>query len=115
MSFLRNMDWIYKLIPDLGNQLAPYTVDTDEIDEELMSIFMDEMQRLKSQLQTAVAQKDMQEVRVAAHSIKGMGGTVGLPELSVFGEKLGFLAREDQTSEVEAFVEEFLKALNGVD
>ena len=104
VKFLKETKWVSDLIPDLESSLAPYVVEVDEIDDELLSIFVDEMHRLKGQLQEAVIQKDMQEVRIAAHSIKGMGGTVGIPELSVFGEKLGSLAKNDQLNEIESFV-----------
>ena len=105
VKFLKETEWISDLIPDLESYLAPYVVEVDEIDDELLSIFLDEMRRLKSQLQQAVIQKDMQEIRIAAHSIKGMGGTVGIPELSVFGEKLGSPAKNDQLNEIKNFVE----------
>ena len=104
MCISAEMEWVAKLVPQLEGKLAPYVVEVDEIDDELMSIFLDEMNRLGKQLQQAFVQRDMQGIRVVAHSIKGMGGTVGFPELSVFGEELGSLAKKEQLEQIKLFV-----------
>lgn len=78
-----DVDWIRSLLPDVDAQVAAFTVETDEMDEELISVFIDEVQRLSDQLVQGLDLNDRELVRLAAHSIKGMGGTMGLPELSV--------------------------------
>ena len=80
-----NTEWIGELIPDLAARLDPFIVNTDELDDELIEVFIEEIERLTGELQAGLAQSDGEMLRMAAHSIKGMGGTMGLPEISVLG------------------------------
>jgi len=80
-----NGGWVADLIPGLDGRLAQFLVDTDEVDDELVEVFIEELQRLTDELKAGMAGNDSEMVRMAAHSIKGMGGTIGLPEISVLG------------------------------
>ena len=100
-----NTEWIGALIPDLSARIEQFVVDTEELDDELVEVFIDEIQRLTAELQEGLAQADGELIRMAAHSIKGMGGTMGLPELSVLGLEVEVLTKEDQLTKVQLLVD----------
>ena len=104
-SFPGNIDWVAELIPDVQEKVAPFTVDTDEVDEELIDVFVDELRRLISELQEGLSQDDGDAVRMAAHSIKGMGGTVGLPEISVLALEIEIMAKDDRIADAKPYVD----------
>ena len=88
MGFSENVEWVADLIPDLAGRLDPFIVDTNEVDDELAEVFANETRRLTAELQDGLGRGDAETVRMAAHSIKGMGGTMGLPEISVLGQEI---------------------------
>ena len=100
-----NIEWIGALIPDLGVRVDQFIVDTEEMDDELIAIFFEEIHRLTSELQEGLAQQDHEVVRMAAHSIKGMGGTIGLPELSVLGLEVENIAKEHRLNDAQPLVD----------
>ena len=96
VDFPGNMEWVADLIPDLTARLDPFIVDTEEVDDELVEVFFDEIRRLADELQSGLSRNDAEMLRIAAHSIKGMGGTVGLPEISVLGLEIENMAKESR-------------------
>lgn len=105
MEILGNVEWVATLIPDLTARLDPFVVDTDELDDELIEVFIDEIQRLCGELQEGLAQNDGEVIRMASHSMKGMGGTMGLPEISVLGLEIENLAKEDRLADIQPYVD----------
>lgn len=99
-----NVEWIGKLIPGIESRVAPFVVDTDEVDDELVEVFMEEIRRLAGELRQGLSTDDSEMVRMAAHSIKGMGGTLGLPEISVLGLEVENMAKEARLNEAEPLV-----------
>ena len=81
------------LIPDLRRLADAYRVNTSEVDAELLELFLQQLRLVVSALGKAVAARDETGVRQAAHSLQGMGGTIGAPELSVVGAELSSAAR----------------------
>ncbi len=104
-EFPGNTEWVTELIPDVAAKAAPFIVDTDEVDDELVEIFMDEIRRLTRELQTGLDQGNGEMVRMASHSIKGMGGTMGLPEISVLGLEVEDLVKEDRLADAQPLVD----------
>lgn len=100
-----NTEWVEELIPDVAARLDPFTVATDELDDELLEVFTDEIQRLTSELKEALAQNDGETMRLAAHSIKGMGGTIGLPEISVLGLEIENRVKEGRLIETQPLID----------
>lgn len=100
-----NVEWVAELIPDLEGRLGPFVVDTDEVDDELVEVFIEELQRLAGELQEGVETNNTETIRMAAHSIKGMGGTIGLPEISVLGLEIENLAKEGRLPDIQPLVE----------
>lgn len=103
-AFPGNTGWIAELIPDLDSKLEPFVVDSDEVDEELVGIFIEELTRLAGELCEGLADHDVQKIRGSAHSIKGMGGTIGLPEISVVGWTIENMAKENKLSDAKPLV-----------
>ncbi|MDZ8117137.1 Hpt domain-containing protein [Pontiella agarivorans] len=99
-----NTTWVKELIPELEARKSQFVVDTDEVDDELIEVFVDELHRLSGELQEGLDQKNTEMVRMAAHSIKGMGGTIGLPEISVLGLEIENCAKEDRLSDARRLV-----------
>jgi HPt (histidine-containing phosphotransfer) domain-containing protein len=83
------------LIPDLRRMADTFRVNTSEVDAEIMELFVEQLGLTVSDLVRAVAARDAAGVRQGAHSLQGMGGTVGAPEVSVAGVELGAAARRD--------------------
>lgn len=105
MDFFRNVGWVEDLIPGLAERLDPFIVDTEEVDDELIEVFICEIQRLTAELQDGIGRSDGETVRLAAHSIKGMGGTMGLPEISVLGLEIEIIAREDRLADAKPLID----------
>lgn len=100
-----NVEWVADLIPGLEGQLSQFVVATDEVDEELVEVFIEELIRLSQELSEGVDSNDLEMVRSAAHSIKGMGGTIGLPEISVLGLTIENAAKQERMDEVRPLVD----------
>ena len=98
-EFPGNMEWVEDLIPDVAAKAVAFTVDTDEVDDELVEVFVQEIRRLTGELQEGLDRSDEEAIRVAAHSIKGMGGTMGLPAISVLALSIENLAKDERLSE----------------
>jgi HPt (histidine-containing phosphotransfer) domain-containing protein len=100
-----NVEWVAGLIPDLEARLDQFVVSTEELDDELVEVFYEEIKRLTGELQEGLAQNDDDTVRTAAHSIKGMGGTIGLPEISVLGLEIENRAKDDRFADIKPLVD----------
>lgn len=105
VSIPGNVEWIADFIPGLESRKEQFVVNTDEVDDELVEVFIEEIRRLTNDLQEGLEQHNAEIVRGAAHSIKGMGGTLGLPEISVFALEVETLAKEENLEPVRPFVE----------
>lgn len=109
-----NVEWVADLIPGLESQLDPFIVDTDEVDEELVDVFIEELRRLTGELKDGMQANDDEIVRMAAHSIKGMGGTIGLPEISVLGLTIENAAKEDRLMDAQPLVDALVNWLETI-
>lgn len=105
MDIFENTEWIGELIPNLAVRLDPFIVDTDEMDDELIEVFIEEVERLTGELQEGLAQNNSEMLRMAAHSIKGMGGTMGIPEISVLGLEIENMTKEDRLGETQPLID----------
>ncbi len=105
LDIFGNTEWIGELIPNLAARLDPFIVDTDEMDDELIEIFVEEVERLTGELQDGLAQNDSEMLRMASHSIKGMGGTMGIPEISVLGLEIENMTKEGRLTETQPLID----------
>jgi HPt (histidine-containing phosphotransfer) domain-containing protein len=92
---------VYDMIPDARSRQEQYVVDTSEVDRELLDIFIEQLDINIKGIAAARAKGDMTDAANEAHSIKGMGGTAGMPELSVLAEDLEKAARAGDENRVE--------------
>ena len=103
-GFPGNTAWIAELIPDLDSKMEQFVVDSNEVDDELVEIFIEELTRLAGELCEGLANNDAQMIRGSAHSIKGMGGTIGLPGISVVGLTIENMAKEERLGDAKPLV-----------
>lgn len=104
-----NVEWVAELVPGLESRKEQFVVDTEEVDDELVEVFIEEIRRLADELQEGLGQGDTEMVRMAAHSIKGMGGTLGLPEISVLGLEVENLAKDGRLPEAKPLVDALVR------
>ena len=84
------------LIPGLRRLANAYRVSTSEVDAEILDLFVEQLKLVVAALAAAVADRDWNGVRMCAHSLQGMGGTVGAPEISVAGVELSAAAKREE-------------------
>ena len=93
MEMPRALELVCELVPDLDEKIGQFEVGEIEIDDELLEAFHEELDRLSGDLQVGIETSDDEQIRMAAHSIKGMGGTMGLPEISVLAREIEMAVR----------------------
>lgn len=103
-EFPGNIEWVAEVVPDLVARLDPFIVNTEDVDDELIEVFIDEIKRLSGELQDGLSHNDEEMVRLAAHSIKGMGGTMGLPEISVLGLEIENRTKAGRLAETQPLI-----------
>jgi HPt (histidine-containing phosphotransfer) domain-containing protein len=96
MALARAIETVRKLIPDLDGRISQFEVETFEMDSELIAAFCEELERMTGDLKNGLETAQNEMIRVAAHSIKGMGGTMGLPEISVLAQEIELTLRGGQ-------------------
>jgi|SRR5688572_13406917 histidine phosphotransfer protein HptB len=62
---------------------------------ELIDAFLDDAPNMISQMQTALAVKDVESFRRNVHSLKSNANTFGATELAALAKELEFMAREN--------------------
>ncbi|MEI6210103.1 MAG: response regulator [bacterium] len=83
------------VIADLEARAAEYRVDClDVVDAALYAGFIRQLQQMVAALLAACNSRSDADVRQQGHSLAGMGGTVGFPEISVVGAELAVAARD---------------------
>lgn len=84
----RAIERVRKQIPDLDARIGQFESDPFEPDDELIAAFREELERLTGDLQRALAERDTGGLQQAAHSLKGMFCSIGLPELAVMAQEI---------------------------
>jgi len=84
----RVIEMVREWVPDLENRITRFEVEPFELDDELIDAFREELGRLTGDLQAGLDVLDKEKIRMAVHSIKGMSGTMGLPEISVLAQEI---------------------------
>ncbi len=96
MAIERAIEMVRTQVPDLDGRISQFEVETFEMDAELVEAFCEELDRMSGDLQAGLDEPNNEKIRVAAHSIKGMGGTMGLPEISVLAQEIELTLRDGQ-------------------
>jgi HPt (histidine-containing phosphotransfer) domain-containing protein len=113
MAISRAIETVRQLIPDLDGRISQFEVETFEMDDELIAAFCEELERMTGDLQTGLDTPDNELIRVAAHSIKGMGGTMGLPEISVLAQEIELTLRGGQMERCAALCKALINWSSG--
>jgi len=109
MSMPNAEAWVRRLLPDLDGRIDVFRVDCAEVDDELIEAFKEELVTQSALLRQGLDSGDLEPVRRAAHSVKGMGGTIGLPEISVLAHEIELRAKSGDQAGCAALVEAFIK------
>lgn len=81
------------LIPDIPERADLFRVSNEFVDDAVLAAFERQMQASTQELRTALNAADEASIRRQAHSLQGMGGAAGVPEISVVGEELSRAAK----------------------
>jgi len=96
MSILpRVIEMVREWVPDLDGRISQFEIESFELDDELIDAFREELDRLSGDLQAGLDASNNEDARLAVHSIKGMSGTMGLPEISVLSQEIEITLRAD--------------------
>jgi len=109
MEVEREIEMVRKLIPDLDDRIGRFEVEDFEMDDELIAAFCEELERLSGDLRSGLDTSDKRKTHVAAHSIKGMGGTMGLPEISVLAQEVELTHEAGQKERCEFLSNELIR------
>ncbi len=82
------------LIPDMVVRAETFRTSWDIMDETILRVFAEQMRLIICALHGAIEDNDADRIRRQAHSLQGMGGTAGVPEISVVGDELSLLAKQ---------------------
>jgi hypothetical protein len=97
------------LIPAVSERAADYRVSLDVIDEEIFGLFAEQVLKIADPLAAACARGDESAVRAKGHSLEGMGGTVGFPEVSVVGAELSRAAKAHDWARCAGLAERLIR------
>lgn len=107
-------EWLLDgLVPDLATRADVFRVYSNQVDPAIDQAFRDHMSTSMAGLRTALDQSDVAAIRRHAHSLHGMGGMVGAPEISVVGEELSASAKQNDLSRCRLLVEALEQWLTG--
>lgn len=113
-EIVRVIEMVRELVPDLEHRISQFEVDPFEPDEELMEAFREELERLGGDLRSGMEAAEPDEVRLAAHSIKGMASTMGLPEISVLAHEIELKSRGNDLSVCRPLTDALLNWAQGM-
>ncbi len=94
-------------VPEIGPLESAYRVTAGAPDDELVAALLEHLQGGEARLARAEASGDLAGIAGFAHGLKGMGGSVGLPEVSALGQLLESAATERRAG----LVADLLRAL----
>jgi PAS domain S-box-containing protein len=81
------------------------TLPTDDLEfQEIVEEFVDRLQEKLEQIQTAVAQGDLDEAAAIAHWVKGSGGTVGFDAWTIPAGELESAARRREVARLPELI-----------
>lgn len=75
------------------------------VDANIFTAFLNYLDQLAAELEPALQDRALDRVRAIGHSIKGMGGSCGAPEVSVLGEELEIYARTGDVARCRVLVD----------
>ncbi|MCF7837293.1 MAG: SpoIIE family protein phosphatase [Candidatus Marinimicrobia bacterium] len=89
-----SVTWFADLIPELDARAEGYRTSLEGVDDQILDLFGEQLRLAARALSAAVAAGSFTAIREQAHSLTGMGGAVGVPEISVVGDELSRQAKQ---------------------
>jgi HPt (histidine-containing phosphotransfer) domain-containing protein len=86
-------------VPDLDKRIAEYAIEVFMLDEDLIHAFISQVDKDIEGIGNGLEQEDYAVAAACAHNIKGMGGTVDLPEISVLAADLEQALRQQDNNQ----------------
>ena len=96
---------VREVIPDLDDHLPAYTVTSEEVDHELAVLFLEQLDQNLRDLYAALEPPKPEALKRVAHSLKGVGGTLGAPEVSVLAAELELAAKAGNPARCRALID----------
>ncbi len=88
-------------------------VDSDL--EDLIPVFLENRQKDIKELSDALAEGDLEKIRVIGHTLKGIGGGYGFDRITEIGASLERAAKENRKNEIEKLLKDFKDFLDRVE
>jgi serine phosphatase RsbU (regulator of sigma subunit)/anti-sigma regulatory factor (Ser/Thr protein kinase)/HPt (histidine-containing phosphotransfer) domain-containing protein len=101
--------WFSDIVDNLSSRVHDFETDLNILDDELLELFSQEIKQSIEELQQGIQENSVEIIRDRAHSLQGMGGVAGAPEVSVVGEELSLAARAGRMDQCQ----KLWTALNG--
>lgn len=108
----QSLQLVRDVIPDLGQRLGRFTVLHEPADPDLQVFFHEHVASVVTDLEQAFARNDLTAVYRLGHSLKGVGGSVGYPEISALGERVEETARAGQGVEARQLADTLARWLS---
>jgi HPt (histidine-containing phosphotransfer) domain-containing protein len=105
-------------LPDLVRRETAYRVTWAAPDPELVDALVEHLRETRPGLRAAADARDFARIASVAHGLKGMGGSVGLPEISAAGAVLEEAAQSGnpaETMQVLAALDAWVAAYGGAE
>jgi len=99
------LGYFQSLIPNLTERLPLFTVTEVPSDPELIALFLEQLEHNLRDLRSALEPMDPKTLRRVAHLLKGVGGTLGSPEVSVLAEELEHAVAEGNQNRCQILVD----------
>ena len=103
---------IRRVVSNLDVRMDKYRVEGIELDDDLLAVFVEQLGENVVGIRDGLAAGNLDEISRQAHSIKGMSGSIGVPELSVLGYELEEMAKagnKDRCADFLAVLEQCLQ------
>ena len=101
-------------VEDLDESIQSYVRNPGVVPSELLEFVISQIEESLGEMQAALARSDVSIISGRAHALKGLGGTIGVPELSVLGASLQAAAEESATAACAAFIHHLERSVRSV-
>jgi len=106
MIDISDTSWVVEWIPDLEERKKQYDISLDDpLEDDLIELFLEELLTLIFDLQDGILMMDPDAICKAAHSIKGMAGTMGLADISVLAHEIEVLVLDEKLKKAKPMID----------
>ena len=98
-------DALRRALPGIDRETERFRVTSGPLDPELVSALLDYVRDTLPRLHEDLAGGDLYAVGGMAHALKGMGGSVGFPDISALGSLMESAAHSGNAAELRALAQ----------